>query len=212
VDADPALLCSPAQKAELEAANGVTQIDYLTSLVIERGQRDLRESHIKELQRIAIDGIYPCGGTYRDARDHISITGSEHTPPEAAFVESYVREMVDELNRSRDNGTAALDRAAYALWRLNWIHPFRGGNGRTSRAIAYLILCMDLEIMMPGTPSLPNLIRASKEAYVDALKAADASLRNGASLPDLSIMTAYLKDLVVRQMASAIDALAKTRN
>jgi hypothetical protein len=27
--------------------------------------------------------------------------------------------------------------AAYGLWRLNWIHPFVEGNGRTARAVCY---------------------------------------------------------------------------
>ncbi len=32
--------------------------------------------------------------------------------------------------------------AAYALWRLNWIHPFIEGNGRTARAACYYLICM----------------------------------------------------------------------
>src|SRR4051794_35819408 len=32
--------------------------------------------------------------------------------------------------------------AAYALWRLNWIHLFVEGNGRTARAACYYLLCV----------------------------------------------------------------------
>ncbi|MBL8221394.1 MAG: Fic family protein, partial [Bryobacterales bacterium] len=30
------------------------------------------------------------------------------------------------------------------MWRLNWIHPFFGGNGRTARSASYLVLCASL--------------------------------------------------------------------
>ena len=29
---------------------------------------------------------------------------------------------------------------AYLMWRVNWVHPFFGGNGRTSRAVAYMVM------------------------------------------------------------------------
>ncbi len=203
------LLCPPAEKAEREAANGVAQIDYLTHLVTELKVTELRESHVLELQRLAIDGIYPCGGTYRDARTSILISNSEHVPPESAFVRSHVQEMIDWINTRRAN-TPALERAAYALWRLNWIHPFRGGNGRTSRCVAYMIICLDLGLMMPGIPTLPTLIYDRREEYVKALQAADASLRAGAEDPDLTVMSTYLRDLVTSQLASAITKLAST--
>jgi Fic family protein len=45
--------------------------------------------------------------------------------------------------------SSALERAAYAQWRFNWIHPFAGGNGRASRALTYLIVCMNEERMLP---------------------------------------------------------------
>lgn len=203
---DP-ILCPREEKAEREAANGLQQIDYLTYLVTDLKVRDVRESHVLELQKLAIDGIYPCGGIYRDARTVIRISNSQHVPPESAFVPSHVREMLEVINeRSRP----PLERAAYALWRLNWIHPFRGGNGRTSRCIAYLILCLDMEAMLPGLPTLPTLIYDRRNEYVAALQAADASERNRAGSgtadsqpkPDLSIMIAYLQDLVLQQLAS----------
>ena len=115
--------------------------------------------------------------------------------------------MVERVNQE---SVPALQRAAYALWRLNWIHPFRGGNGRTSRAVAYQIICMSLKAMVPGTPSLPSLVLATRQDYVDALHAVDASEReaDGAE-PDLTPVSSYLEDLVMRQMASAVNALAK---
>lgn len=217
-----ALLCAPEEKAEREAANGVEQVDYLTDLVVgERAIKQIRESHLLDLQKLAVATIYPCGGTYRDARTTITISDSEHKPPDAALVPGHIIDLLDYLNSSRAT-VPALERAAFALWRLNWIHPFRGGNGRTSRCLAYLIICMDLGMMVPGMPTLPTLIYEKRIEYVAALKAADASLRDAvaaqATLPedqrqndpraDLSVMKAYLQDLVTEQMASAISKLA----
>jgi Fic family protein len=57
---------------------------------------------------------------------------------------------VDKLNAAAD--CSAIWRAAYALCRLNWIHPFAGGNGRTARAFSYLIICLDMQIIRPCHP------------------------------------------------------------
>lgn len=219
---DDALLCPPDEKAEREAANGVAQLDYLTDLVVgERAITQIRESHLLDLQKLAVATIYPCGGTYRDARTKITISDSEHQPPDAALVPGLIIDLLEYLNSTR--GTLpALERAAHALWRLNWIHPFRGGNGRTSRCLTYLIICMDLGMMVPGMPTLPTLIYDKRKDYVKALKAADASLREAIAAQerlaedqrtddpraDLSVMVAYLQDLVTEQMASAITKLA----
>ncbi len=148
-DAGP-LLCAPNEKAELEARNGVDQLDYIIELVAS-GARELRESQVLALQAIAIRDVYPCGGKYRNALHHVYIANSAHELPEAAFVPGLVRDAVDWINVERGK-RSALERAAYALWRFNWIHPFAGGNGRTSRAVAYLVVCMDAERMLPGVP------------------------------------------------------------
>jgi hypothetical protein len=127
VDFDP-LLCAAADKARIEAANGVAQLDYITHLVTALGITEIRESHVREFPRIAVSGIYPCGGRYRDASVSILISGSSHRPPDASEVGHHVVDLVGELNASRGREPATR-RAAHALWRLNWIHPFRGGNG-----------------------------------------------------------------------------------
>jgi len=88
--------------------------------------------------------------------------------------------------------------------------------------LTYLIICMDLGMMIPGVPTLPTLIYDKRKEYVNALKAADSSLRDAiaarATLPDdqhqgdpradLRVMMAYLQDLVTEQMTSAITKLA----
>ena len=80
------LLCPLEKKAELEARNGVEQLDYLSHLVNEYQIKNVRESHVLELHSIAIQDIYPCGGTYRDARHQVFIEGSGHVVPEPARI------------------------------------------------------------------------------------------------------------------------------
>lgn len=65
------------------------------------------------------------------------------------------------------------------MWRLNWIHPFDDGNGRTSRAVSYLVLCMRLGYPLPGTNTIPEQIAADKHPYYEALEKADAAWEDG---------------------------------
>lgn len=63
--------------------------------------------------------------------------------------------------------------AAYVMWRLNWIHPFTDGNGRTSRALSYLVLCIRLKMLLPGRTTIPEQIEKDRTPYYKALEAAD---------------------------------------
>lgn len=200
------MLCEPGDKARLEAENAVEQVDYITSLVVgDYSVRHIRESHILQLQRLAVARIYPCGGTYRDARDETEISDSEHKVAHAADVRNLVTELVDWVNCERDSGRHEIECAAYALWRLNWIHPFRGGNGRTARMIAYMIICMGLGHMIPGTPTIPAMIYAQRDRYVDELRAIDADLREQVAkgvddpAPNFRGMVAFLQPMVESQ-------------
>ncbi len=198
------LLCDPAAKASLEGRNGAEQLEYLAYLVDRRTLR-LQESHVLELQTIAVRDIYACGGQYRSARFRVEITNSKHVLPEPAFVPSLVREAVRWINENPN--VAALDRAAYALWRFNWIHPFAGGNGRTSRAVAYLILCMDMGDghMLPGVPSMPTLIYDNRDEYLYALRAVDESLRGDRDALDMGPIAGFLRRLLSQQLAAVVD-------
>jgi Fic family protein len=186
-------------KAELEAANSVNQIDYIAHLVNDRKIADLRESHIQELKAIAIEGIYPCGSRYRDAFMRVHIVGTDHQLPHESRVASLVTELTDFVNNKR---RTVIERAAYSLWRLNWIHPFAGGNGRAARAVCYLIVCMENRSMLPGVPSMPALIAAQRDRYLRCLRAADETERGGAL--DISAMSAFLEEVLTRQLESAI--------
>lgn len=95
----------------------------------------------------------------------------------------------------------ALDVAAYALWRINWVHPFRNGNGRTARAFAYVRLCLKLGTRLPGEPTIIGQIMGDRPPYENALQVADRSAM-ATRIPDLSVMKNYLNGLLQIQIAS----------
>jgi Fic family protein len=84
------------------------------------------------------------------------------------------------------------------MWRMNWIHPFYGGNGRTARAVSYLILCARLGFVLPGTKTIPDLIREEPTPYYEALQSADAAWSLGKM--DLSAMETVVSGLLAAQL------------
>lgn len=199
------LLCDPADKARIEAENGVEQLDYISYLATELKLKDVRVSHVLEFHKLAVKNIYPCAGTYRNALYQIVIRGSEHQVPHESRVPGLVSDLVDFLNATRD-GMPTLDRAAFALWRFNWIHPFAGGNGRTARALCYLVISLDMGQVPPGVPQMPTLIYERRNEYVSALRMADEGERVGGN-PNLVPMRDMLEDIITQQLASAIHKL-----
>lgn len=91
--------------------------------------------------------------------------------------------------------------AAYGLWRLNWIHPFVEGNGRTARATCYYLLCAKEGRLLPGRRIVAERIRESRDQYYTALQAADKAWDDGNF--DLSQMEGYLATLLTEQLEEA---------
>ncbi len=87
---------------------------------------------------------------------------------------------------------------AYALWRLNWIHPFVEGNGRTPRAACYYLLCMRQGRLLPGKKIVPERIRENREPYYAALQDADRHWHEGNF--KVSQLAEYLQALLVGQL------------
>jgi Fic family protein len=88
--------------------------------------------------------------------------------------------------------------AAYGLWRLNWIHPFVEGNGRTARAVCYYLLCVRSGSLLPGRKIVPERIREDRDGYETALVAADRAWDDGHL--DFTTMEEYLAGLLQAQL------------
>jgi hypothetical protein len=126
--------------------------------------------------RICIDVVSAYAGNFRPAG--IAIEGSQHEPVGAHLVPEMVEEPCDYVNDNW-NTKSPLHLSAYVMWRLNWIHPFTDGNGRTARALSYLVLCVRLGYRLPGRNTIPDQISANKSPYYRALEAADEADRQG---------------------------------
>jgi prophage maintenance system killer protein len=107
--------------------------------------------------------------------------------------------MCDYVNDHWDESTP-IHLAAYVMWRLNWIHPFADGNGRTSRIISYVVLSVRAGALLPGTPTIPDQIVDNRIPYFEALDSADLACRAGRV--DVSRMEDLLAALLANQLAS----------
>jgi Fic family protein len=107
-------------------------------------------------------------------------------------------DFIHTVNRIWESADA-VTLAAFVLWRLNFIHPFINGNGRTARAASYFVLCVKANAWLPGTTILPELLRIHRDEYVKALVHADASAKNGAL--DLVPLHTLIVTLLEEQLA-----------
>jgi Fic family protein len=127
----------------------------------------------------------------------VTIQGTDHQPPPAPEVPSLVEEMCDYVNDSWMT-SSPIHLASYLMWRINWIHPFSGGNGRTSRAVSYLVMCARLGYRLPGALTIPDQIVEHRDPYYAALDAADLAWTQGSL--DVSVMEGLLSTLLARQL------------
>jgi Fic family protein len=195
----PDLITDPAARAELEARNALRQFDLSIRIVDEWiAHRDrpfrLRPSIIMQLHSTALEGLSSFAGRYRPAG--VAIGGSSHQPPKAFQVPEFVEELCEYVNDNWDK--SALHLCAYVMWRLNWIHPFDDGNGRTSRAVSYVVLCVRLGFRLPGRRTIPEQIAENKPPYYRALEAADAAYRDRRI--DVTALESLLDGMLAKQL------------
>lgn len=91
------------------------------------------------------------------------------------------------------------------MWRLNWIHPFADGNGRTARIVSYVVLSIRAGTVLPGTPTIPDQIVDNRIPYFEALDAADAAWKERRL--DVTQMENLLAGLLAKQLMSFYEAV-----
>lgn len=197
---EPEIVKDPEEKARIEAANGLRQFDRVVQMIQEwtmPGRKfKLRPSMLLDLQRTALQGLTSYAGTWRP--DDVRIGGAKHKPPPAYRVPELIEELCDYVNDNFADRTA-VHLAAYVMWRLNWIHPFVDGNGRTSRAASYFVLCMRSGNVLPGKKTIPDQIAANKKPYYEALEKADEAWSEGRI--DLAELEQILSATLAAQLA-----------
>ena len=85
----------------------------------------------------------------------IEVKVGNHVPPEHYRVPALMDDFVNEVNRNWEK-TDPVVLATYVLWRMNHIHPFINGNGRTARAASLFCALCNRRGLAKGrdTPSL----------------------------------------------------------
>jgi Fic family protein len=212
-----ALLSDPDEIARREAENGIRQfdlaLDMIRTFVKDRDRPfKLRASMILQLHQAALDGLHSLAGTWRNTP--VKIGGTAHQPPDAFLVSDEIQSLCEYVNDNWSKATA-VHLAAYVLWKLNWIHPFADGNGRTARAVMYVVLSVKLDSLLPGAPTIPEQIAGNKKPYYDALEAADKQLTatGQVEVTDLErMLDAMLSHQLVNAAKEAAGELAKPDN
>lgn len=191
--------------ARLEVQNGFRQFDKVIELVEYFLERDrpfhLTSSIILELQKEAVQGIERNAGEVRTT--DVYIAGSKHRPPSPAFAKIHLVELCEYVNDNWHE-QSPFHLAAYCMWRLNWVHPFSDGNGRTARALSYLVLCVKLGYRLPGSPTILEQIEENKVPYFAALEASDRNASEGNI--NVAPMEDMIRDMLARQLLGVIEA------
>lgn len=199
----------PAHHIEwLNAVNTINVIEALITLFIGTKVPGApspampNELALKELHRTGTIFLLFKPGEYRDCP--VSVRDGSgaivYQPPPHTDVETLMAGFFAELTTIWKEGDA-LDAAAFALWRINWIHPFKNGNGRTARSFAYCCLCARLGVVLPGAPTVIDQIMTTRADYEAAIRVGDTAAVNNDGR-DLSAMRAYLDRLLQIQIAS----------
>lgn len=188
---------NPALFAKIQEQNLLRQYDLLSNCIeigLEKGIESFDKYTLWALNYAAVANISQFGGRYRKEPIYVG----NHLPP-------HFKEVPNEMDRFfsvvHENWTI-FDHPtllpAYALWRLNWIHPFVEGNGRTARAACYYLICMKQRRLLDGKKIVPERIRENRQPYYDALRAADQAWSQGHF--NVSQLADYLSGLLKAQL------------
>lgn len=188
----------PVLFARIQEQNLLRQYDLLTNCVeicLAKGIEAFDKYMLWSLNAAAVANIAQFGGRFRQQPIYVG----DHIPPHFRDVPDLMDQAISVVHENWTVVEHPTVLPAYMLWRLNWIHPFIEGNGRTARAACYLLLCLRQKALLPGKKIVPERIRENRKPYYEALRLADQHWENGHfNVDDLA---AYLGDLLVAQLA-----------
>ena len=178
----------------LALTNLARQYDFLHSIIGAAVEIDffrLSPTILKALNYHAIACLHGSAGEYRPH----NVTVGEYRPPHYMEVPDLMETFIDTVN-NHWNQVDAVSLAAFCLWRLNNIHPFVNGNGRTARALCYYVVCVKMGGEPTGDLILPERIRRNRDEYVEILRETDSNL-------NLSPLRQFLVRLLQEQLSES---------
>ncbi len=195
---------------KIQERNLARQYDLLINFIeigIIQGIRAFDIYLLWSLNGAAVSAISQHGGRFRQEPIYLKGHITPHFKEVPSLMEQFISTVQENWHLWDDYVLAS-----YVLWRLNWIHPFIEGNGRTARAACYYILCAKAQGLIGGKITVPERIRHDRIPYYEALREADLAWHDG----DLRFpkMEAYLARLINEQVMdlelaeAGIDAVA----
>lgn len=193
----------PELYEHVQAQNLNRQYGLLTDCIrigLRTGPAAFDKYFLWALNHVAVASLSQFGGRFR--REPVYV--GDHRPPDFSEIDNCIDRFI-AIAQENWRTWAPTELAAYGLWRLNWIHPFNDGNGRTARAVCYYLLAVCYYLLsvrmghiLPGKKAIPERIRENRNGYVAALRAADRAWDNGEL--DFTEMEQYLADLLEAQL------------
>lgn len=188
----------PALYARVQEQNLLRQYDLLTNCIeigLAKGIEAFDKYTLWSLNAAAVSNIAQFGGRFREQPIYVG----SHIPPHFKDVPELMDQLLSVVHENWDVMEHPTLLPAYALWRLNWIHPFIEGNGRTARAACYYLICLRYGGLLPGKKTVPERIRENRPDYYAALQEADRHWADGQF--NVDALAAYLEDLLEAQLS-----------
>ena len=144
----------------LEYDNLKRQLNFMQSMVIAAVNLNrpcLSQAIVKALNYQAIACLHVNAGEDGPCKVYVGT----YVPPKHHRVSALMDDFINVVNLNWVEADQFY-LSACVLWKLNNIHPFINGNGRTARACCYFVLCVKTGGLIPGKRLLPEPIKVSK--------------------------------------------------
>lgn len=124
-------------------------------------------SHFVDIHKFLFEDIYPFAGLFRNeniAKDYFQFAEWE-------YIESELTRLLDELKKENFLANISKEdfakRLAYYWAELNVLHPFREGNGRTTREFLRQLALKNGYILNLQNVDAQSLLNASIKSIID---------------------------------------------
>jgi hypothetical protein len=150
---------------EIEVLNQSSQINLIEALVRfflhhltiegEKLGKFPSQNALREIHRTATFLLLKQPGVYRDGPVHLAKEDGTilYVPPAADEVQGHMDQFFGAVGE-RWSALTPVAMGAYTLWLINWVHPFKNGNGRSARAFCYTYICLQMGFVLPGVPTV----------------------------------------------------------
>jgi hypothetical protein len=191
---------TPAIRGNVDARGALEQYNFIIhqieTLTKTSSRLILTPELIRQLHSLGLGPHIADAGKFRTVE--VAVVDSPHKPPSPNHIAQELSSLCEYVNNFWEQQNA-VHLAAFVLWKLNWIHPFEDGNGRTARSLSYLVLSVKLGTVLPGVPTIPEQLRYHRGRYFDALQAADVAFKERHEI-DVSSLEKMLHDMLLHQL------------